>query len=130
MVSVDAPLKYMTYYLVLLLFFVLSVVLGKRGACHTICWMAPFLTGGYWLGRLLRLHQLRISSDAAQCIGCSACDKACPMSIPVSKQAKAGAINSSDCILCCECADACPVKVLKLRFIGTGPAVKDEKNRT
>jgi len=111
-ISVDAPVKYIVYYFVLFAFFGLSVIIGRRGACHTICWMSPFLVAGYHLGRILRLPQLRITANSGDCIDCRKCDKICPMSISVNSLARTGEITSSDCILCCECADACPKAVL------------------
>ncbi|NTV89929.1 MAG: 4Fe-4S binding protein [Clostridiales bacterium] len=112
-ISIDEPLKYIMYYMVLAIFFVLNVSIGKRGACHTICWMSPFLAAGFRLGRLLHLPQLRIVTEPQKCINCKACDKKCPMSINVSERVKTGMIGTPDCILCGECADTCPKKVLK-----------------
>lgn len=113
-ISVDEPLKYITYYLVVLIFAGLSLVIGRRAACHTICWMSPFLVGGALLGRWLHLPQLHIAAKPAACIDCKTCDRKCPMSIPVSIQLKAGAVQSLDCIQCGECIDSCPKKVLRL----------------
>jgi ferredoxin-type protein NapH len=48
LVSVDEPLKYFTYYIVVFLFFGLTVAVGRRAACHGICWMSPFLEGDTW----------------------------------------------------------------------------------
>ena len=112
-VSVDQPLKYITYYIVLFTFGGLSVWLGRRAACHSICWMSPFLVGGYLLGRALRLPQLRIQTEPAKCINCMQCNKRCPMSIDAHREVKQGEIFSLDCILCGECVDICPKKVLK-----------------
>lgn len=106
-VSVDSPIRYIIYYFVLILFAVLTWSIGKRGACHAICWMAPFLTGGYHLGKLLKLPQLRIKTDNEKCLSCKACDRACQMSIKVSQFVKDGYVDTSDCILCGECTDAC-----------------------
>lgn len=111
-ISVDEPAKYISYYMVLFLFFALTVLIGKRGACHSICWMSPFMTGGYLLGKKLHIPQLRMKADASLCIACRKCSNRCPMSIDVCNMLKSGAINSSDCILCGECADCCPKKVL------------------
>jgi ferredoxin-type protein NapH len=112
-VSVDAPIKYIIYYMVLLLFFVTTILIGRRGACHSFCWMSPFMVGGYTVGKLLHLPQFRVKTDPSKCVNCNACNKKCPMSISVSTDLKEGYIQTSDCILCGECIDNCPKKVLK-----------------
>lgn len=112
-ISVDEPLKFITYYLVVFVFFALSLWIGRRGACHAICWMSPFLTAGTWVGQLLHIPQLRIKADPAPCIDCKKCNQKCPMSIDVQTGVKAGTIKSLDCILCGECVDTCPRKVLR-----------------
>jgi ferredoxin-type protein NapH len=111
-ISVDSGIKYIVYYTVLAIFIVLTFTLGKRGACHSICWMSPFLVAGFTLGRILKIPQLRIAADSTRCVNCGVCDKKCPMSIPVSSSAKEGCIRTSDCILCGECIDGCRKKVL------------------
>jgi ferredoxin-type protein NapH len=112
-VSVDEPLKYITYYLVVFILFIITVWIGKRAACHSICWMSPFLVGGYLSGKLLHLPQLRIKSTPEKCSGCKTCNNKCPMSISVSTLVKAGEITSLDCILCGQCVDNCPNKALR-----------------
>jgi polyferredoxin len=114
-VSIDEPARYIVYYMVLLIFFILTIAVGRRGACHTICWMSPFLTAGMWLGRKLHLPQMRIRADADTCIDCRLCNKKCPMSIDVNEQVKGGSVRSLDCILCGECVDVCPEGVLSYR---------------
>ncbi len=114
-ISVDEPAKYIVYYMVLLIFFVLTIAIGRRGACHTVCWMSPFLTAGMWLGRKLHFPQMRIRADASACIDCKKCSQKCPMSIDVCEQVKGGSVQSLDCILCGECVDACPRGVLSYR---------------
>lgn len=112
-VSVDEPLKYITYYMVLVLLLALTLLVGRRGACHAVCWMSPFLTAGMWLGRKLRLPQFGIRANPPACIDCKRCSQRCPMSIDVREQVKTGAVRSFDCILCGECADVCPKDVLR-----------------
>lgn len=124
-ISVDVPLKFITYYLVLFLLFGLTVWIGRRGACHAICWMAPFLTAGAWLGRVLHLPQLRIHAASENCIDCKKCDQKCPMSLDVSKWAKEGSVKSFDCILCGECVDCCPKHVLKFGMKPSKKAAED-----
>ncbi len=112
-VSVDEPFKYIIYYTVLAVFAVLTLVLGKRGACHSICWMSPFLTAGYHIGRLLKTPRLRIIADGRKCVACGVCIGKCPMSIDVCSAVKDEYIKTSDCILCGRCVDGCPEKVLR-----------------
>lgn len=111
-ISVDSPAKYIIYYSVLAIFVILTFTLGKRGACHSICWMSPFLVAGFSVGKFLRIPQLRIKSDASKCVDCGICNKKCPMSIDVRNNVKEGTIKTSDCILCGECVDVCNKKVL------------------
>lgn len=115
-VSVDEPLKYITYYMVVLLLFLTTVLIGKRGACHAICWMSPFMQAGMLLGDALHLPRFQVRSKPERCISCKKCTTACPMSIDVMNDLKVGKIQSKDCILCGECVDACPKDVLSIRF--------------
>lgn len=115
-ISVDEPFKYITYYLVLFIFFALTLLIGKRGACHTICWMSPFLVDGYLLGKALHIPQLKIAASPSACIDCRKCNQKCPMSIDVNAGVKSGEIKSLDCIRCGECVDTCPKNVLVYGF--------------
>lgn len=114
-ISIDEPLKYIMYYLVLGLFLVLDLALGRRGACHSVCWMSPFLSAGMAVGRALHLPQMRIRAKAGECIDCKKCNSKCPMSIDVNAAVKTGSVKSYDCILCGECVNVCPKAVLSYR---------------
>ncbi|MBN2238531.1 MAG: 4Fe-4S binding protein [Dehalococcoidales bacterium] len=111
-VSVDEPVKFIVYYIVLFVFFGLNIWLGKRASCHAICWMSPFLVGGFLAGKLVRLPQLRIKSNRVRCTHCKVCSGRCPMGIDVESYVESGNIGSPDCILCGKCVDGCPQKVL------------------
>lgn len=115
-ISVDQPAKFVIYYGVVFLFFILNITIGRRGACHTICWMSPFLVAGTALGRLLRLPQLGVKSNPELCIECKKCNDKCPMSIDVISYVIEGKVKSYDCITCGECIDTCPKKVLGLKW--------------
>lgn len=115
-ISVDQPLKFITYYLVLIILVILTFSIGKRGACYSICWMSPFLSFGAWLGDKLHFPQYKIHSIPETCIRCTLCDKACPMSLDVMEELKAGSIKSLDCIQCGHCVDVCPKDVLRAGF--------------
>lgn len=114
LLSIDEPLKFIIYYVVLFILIILTLVIGKRGACHSICWMSPFLVIGSLIGNKLNLPQLRINSNPEACISCSKCNSVCPMSIDVMDELKIGVIQSYDCINCSECENVCPKNVLKL----------------
>jgi polyferredoxin len=114
-VSVDEPAKYIVYYFVLGLFFVLDLALGRRGACHGVCWMSPFLNAGMAVGRALHLPQMRIKAKPELCTDCRKCSSRCPMSIDVNAAVKTGSVKSYDCILCGECVDVCTKGVLSYR---------------
>jgi len=116
-ISVDMPMKYIIYYLVLALYVIVSLAVGRRGACHSFCWMSPFLVAGYHFGKLLRIPQLCIVADKENCVKCGKCTKLCPMSIDVQAAAQNGAVATSDCILCGLCADECPKDVLHMKAI-------------
>jgi ferredoxin len=49
----------------------------------------------------------RVRRNEDTCIHCSACDKVCPVNIPVESEEE---IKSSECINCNLCVNACPVK--------------------
>lgn len=113
-ISVDEPFKFLTYYAVLFTLIILTLSIGKRGACHSVCWMSPFLVAGAYIGDTLNLPQIRMLSNPSDCIACSKCNKVCPMSIDVMVELKKGTIASYDCINCSECEVVCPKNVLKL----------------
>ncbi|MBP5495095.1 MAG: 4Fe-4S binding protein [Lachnospiraceae bacterium] len=116
-ISVTEIHNYIIYYGVLLLLVLPALIHGKRGACHYVCWMAPFMIIGSTIGRFLHLPQLHIEASAADCISCRKCSKACPMGLDVESMVKNG-LNSkcSECTLCGACVDECPKKVLKYKW--------------
>jgi ferredoxin-type protein NapH len=115
-VSVSDVSSLIAYTMVVLVFFILPLLFGRRAACHTVCWMAPFLILGRGAGRTLGLPSLRVRSEPESCVSCGRCDAVCPMSLPVSRQLAAGEIASSDCILCGLCVDTCGRKTLKFAW--------------
>ncbi|MBN2656773.1 MAG: 4Fe-4S binding protein [Spirochaetales bacterium] len=91
-----------TGFIALFLVVLLSLFV-ERPFCKYAC---PY---GAVLGlfNLIRIFGLRRNADT--CISCSACDKACPMNIPVSGQSK---VINHQCISCFECTSTdgvCPV---------------------
>ncbi len=104
------------YLLVVLTFFLLPLLFGRRSACHTICWMAPFMILGKKVGDIFHTPSLHIHSDSERCIACKRCTTVCPMSLEVDKLQQLGSINSSDCIVCGDCVDICPTSTLSFSF--------------
>ena len=120
-ISVDDISKYIIYYSVVLIFFLLAVLAGRRSACHYICWMAPFMVIGDKFGRLIHLPSLHLESRPDKCIDCKRCNQICPMSLSVSTMALSGQMKNSECILCGECIDHCPRQVLSFHFLSQRP---------
>jgi polyferredoxin len=114
--SVTDMSSLIAYLMVVMVFFGLSLAFGRRAACHTICWMAPFMILGRKLGLAAGIPSLRVSSAPQSCVGCGICDDACPMSLEVSRLQAKGSIASVDCILCGKCVDACPKKTLSFAW--------------
>lgn len=108
---------------VLALFGILTAVLGRRGGCRSICWVAPFMQAGAGLGRALRLPQLSlVSKSAGRCTGCDVCAHRCPMAlapraIAVSSTSGTPSYSRSECVLCARCADRCPSAALSLGWV-------------
>ncbi|MDT8298827.1 MAG: 4Fe-4S binding protein, partial [Spirochaetaceae bacterium] len=115
-VSVSEPRQYIIYGMVVAVFIVLALSVGRRGACHTVCWMAPFMMAGRATGNFLKIPALRLRSKPERCTACGSCVAACPMSLNVTKMVKGGRPESLDCALCGECVDLCPEEALKFGF--------------
>ncbi len=115
-ISTDEPMKYITYYMVVLIFFVLSVIFGRRAGCHTLCWMAPFMVIGTKIQNWLHLPALHLVPNPAACTNCMTCTRHCPMSLEVNQMVQVGDMRNSECILCGECADGCPKNAIKLTW--------------
>lgn len=99
---------------IVVLFFILSMVFGRRASCHTICWMAPFMILGKKLGEILKTPSLRLKRKPSECISCKKCTQVCPMSLEVENMAKNIKLSESNCILCGKCVEACPNGTLKI----------------
>jgi ferredoxin-type protein NapH len=116
--SPDRPIliAYIIYYMVVFLFFLLAVFVGRRAGCHTICWMAPFMILGRKIRNAFGWPALQLTTDAGKCSSCLTCSGNCPMGLDVNGMVKQSAMENSECILCGTCVDGCPTKAIRYSF--------------
>ncbi|AGF55903.1 polyferredoxin [Clostridium saccharoperbutylacetonicum] len=115
-ISVSNIYMYIPYYIVILLFFLNSIIFGKRANCHYLCWMSPFMIIGRKISNFFNIPSLRIKSEKDKCINCKKCNSECPMSLDVNNMVKCDKLENHECILCGKCADICPKNVIKFNF--------------
>lgn len=92
-----------------------AVVKDNRAFCKYICPIPVIqkLTARFAL--------FKVELDAAKCIRCGACEKICPMDIPLLAYMKDNKrITSTECIMCAECIKVCPKRAVKLSAKITG----------
>jgi ferredoxin-type protein NapH len=118
----DRPIifAYLIYYIVLGLFLVLSLLVGRRAGCHSMCWMAPFMIIGRKLRNLANWPALHLQSQPDRCRDCKQCTSVCPMSLDVNAMVRSGKMEHSECILCGSCVDNCPTKVIRYQLKSSG----------
>ncbi|MCF8054532.1 MAG: 4Fe-4S binding protein [Deltaproteobacteria bacterium] len=122
-ISLSSPAQYPIYISVTALIFVLALTVGRRGFCHTACWMAPFMVAGAKFSRFLPLPTLYLRADADKCVECRDCTAQCPMSLDVPAMVQHGNMHNNECILCGSCIDACQRQSLSYAF-GVNPVEK------
>jgi ferredoxin-type protein NapH len=101
---------------VVAVFVTFTLLFGRRGHCHYICWMAPFMIAGRAVGNALRIPSLRLAADTARCTGCRKCNRECPMSLDVNRTVQQQQMEDTECVLCATCIDGCPSGVIRYRF--------------
>lgn len=104
------------YTIVVLTFSTISLIIGRRAACHTICWISPFMVVGKKIAETLKIPNLHLRAETHECVHCGKCDKSCPMSLEVEKLVDTGVIRDNNCILCGECKESCPKKLFSWKF--------------
>ena len=114
----DRPIiaAYAIYLIVVLLFFGLAVALGRRGGCHSVCWMAPFMITGRAVRNTVGWPSLQLTANQSACSRCGTCTSVCPMSVDVEKRVGSGRMEDPECVLCGTCVDACPNHVIHFTF--------------
>lgn len=114
----DRPIlfAYIIYYFVIALFVLLSIIVGKRAACHTVCWMAPFMIIGRWFRNRFNWPALGLKASPSECSDCKKCTSGCPMSLDVNAMVQANKMEHQECILCGTCVDNCSKKAIRYSF--------------
>lgn len=116
--NADRPVivAYTIYFGVILLFFGPAAALGRRGACHSVCWIAPFMIIGHAARNTLVWPSLRLVAEPAKCMQCGTYTSACPMRIDVRSLIAKGSMENAECVLCGTCVDACPNHAIRYSF--------------
>lgn len=115
-VSVSTIQSIVIYYGVLTLIVATALLTGKRGFCHYLCWMAPFMIIGTKIREKVKFPALHLEAEGNKCISCKKCSIKCPMSLNVNEMALKKNMKNSECILCGECVDVCPKNVIKYKI--------------
>ena len=108
-----AVFAYIIYYGVIGIFLILSLTVGRRAGCHTICWMAPFMIIGRKIRNIFKYPSLQLKADTEKCTDCLTCTRNCPMSLDVNGMVQRGEMEHTECILCGSCVDSCSNKVIR-----------------
>ena len=95
---------------------IFALAAGKRAACHTICWMAPFMIIGRSIRNKFNWPSLQLAANKTRCINCKTCSKNCSMSLDVNAMVQKESMENSECILCGKCVDLCPNGAIKYTF--------------
>ena len=115
-ISVSGIMELMIYLFFMALITLLALVIGKRGMCHSVCWMAPFMIIGTKIKNRLGYPSLHLEATPEKCVQCGLCSRNCPMSLDVAKMVQTGSLQNSECIFCGGCADFCKKQAIKLTF--------------
>lgn len=121
LVLASAPLReaigflYAWKLLILAIILFLSLILW-RPFCRYLCPLGAI----YGFFNPVALFRFRINRN--QCTSCGACEKACPMGLPVSQKP-----NGMECVRCGKCRDACPQNAIEL--VAPGVKRRPSKNR-
>lgn len=100
------------YVIVVSIIYLFTLVTGRRGMCHSLCWMAPFMVIGESIADFLHIPRFRLKANPDVCVSCGKCSRICPMGLNVSDMVKSGSVDSTECINCLECVDGCPKKAI------------------
>lgn len=108
--------EWIMYLMTVALVIIVTLLSGKRGLCHILCWVSPFMIIGGKIRDFLRIPSLRLVTKPDLCNSCKLCSRDCPMSLPLDDLIKTGQIGHSECTLCLTCVDSCKKDAIKLSF--------------
>ncbi len=94
-----------TWKMSLLIIILIASVFVSRFFCKYLCPLGAFY------GFFNRFSMYQMHFDEEKCVGCSKCDKVCPMSLEVTKE-----INRAECIKCGNCIATCPTNAIDKSF--------------
>ena len=100
------------YIVVMSIIYLFALVTGRRGMCHSLCWMAPFMVIGETIADFLHIPRFRLKAKPDDCVSCGKCSKVCPMGLNIAEMVKSRNVESTECINCLECVDGCPRKAI------------------
>ena len=86
---------------IILLLTVIGSLVYDRFFCKYLCPMGAALTP------FSKAGLFKIKRQAHSCINCGACDRACPVNLPVSRL---DVVKDAECLDCDACVNVCPVK--------------------
>ena len=109
---------FIIYAIVMVIIFSFALATGRRGMCHSLCWMAPFMVIGEKVSDFLHIPRFRLIAKPEGCISCGKCTKNCPMGLDVETMVKTGVMESTECISCLECVDGCPKHAIGFGLYG------------
>jgi polyferredoxin len=115
-ISIAGTTEWTMYFMTVALVFILATLSGKRGFCHYLCWVSPFMIISGKIRDLLRIPSLRLIAIPDLCNSCGLCSRLCPMSLPIEELVKNGRIKHSECTLCSTCIDSCTKGAIKFGF--------------
>jgi polyferredoxin len=115
-VSMMAFPAVIVFYIVVGLVVVLSLAVGRRAFCHSVCWVAPFMVLGTKVRNYFKWPSLRLTSDKVKCTSCKTCTSNCPMSLDVNGMVQRASMQNAECILCGTCIDGCPRGAIRYAF--------------
>ncbi len=84
---------------------IILCVFNSRFFCKYLCPLGAF----YGFFNRFSIYQMEF--DKGKCVDCGRCDKACPMSLEVTKE-----INHAECIKCGDCKASCPTGAIDKSF--------------